>query len=271
MKVCICGTIKNVAEHISGVIQNMEKIGSLFDDYVIIIYYDHSTDNTLQQVKNYQKQNPKIQLYVNNIPLTKFRTHNIAKGRNFCLNTIRNDYSDYEYFIMMDCDDVCSGNINTNILKNYLLIPETWDALSFNRQEYYDVWGLSIPPYVMSVRHFHNIVNAEKQLRKFIKESLGKLKDHQLLRCFSAFNGLSIYKTQKFINCNYNGTLRLDLIPLKMRKINEQILHDKFKINFKNNGNEDTIYEDCEHRSFHLQAIKKNNAKICISPQILFS
>lgn len=271
MKVCICGTIKNVAEHISGVIKNMEKIGSLFEDYIILLYYDHSSDNTLNIVKNHQKQNPKIQLYVNKNPLTKFRTHNIAKGRNFCLYTIRKYYSNYEYFIMMDCDDVCSGNMNIDILKNYLSVPETWDALSFNREEYYDIWGLSIPPYVMSVRHFHNIEKAEEKARKFIKESLGKLKDHQLLRCFSAFNGFSIYKTQKFINCVYNGSLRLDLIPLKMRKINEKILNDKFKINFNNNANEDTIYEDCEHRSFHLQAIKKNNVKICISPQILFS
>lgn len=268
MKVCICGTIKNVAEYIPGVIKNMEKIGSLFKDYVIILYYDHSTDGTLQQVKKII--NPKIQLFINKTPLTKFRTHNIAKGRNFCLNTIRNKYSDYEYFIMMDCDNVCSGEVNLNVLKNYLLVPETWDSLSFNRADYYDVWALSIPPYIVSVRHFHNIGKAEEDLKKFIKESLCKLKNHQLLRCFSAFNGFSIYKTEKFINCVYNGSLRLDLIPFKLRKINEKILNDKLKINFKNNGNEDTIYEDCEHRSFHLQAIKKNNAKIYISPNILF-
>lgn len=268
MKVCICGTIKNVAEYISSVIQNMEKIGSLFEDYAIVLYYDHSTDNTLELVKKFN--NPKIQLYINKAPLSKFRTHNIAKGRNFCLKTIKNDYKDYEYFIMMDCDNVCSGNINLNVLQKYLSVPETWDALSFNRPDYYDLWALSLPPYIISVRHFHDIGKAEGELKKFINDSLGKLKEHQLLRCFSAFNGLSIYKTNKFINCSYNGTFRLDLLPYKMRKINEKILNDQIKINYKNNGNEDTIYEDCEHRSFHLQAIRKNNAKICISPQILF-
>jgi len=30
-------------------------------------------------------------------------------------------------------------------------------------------------------------------------------------------------------------------------------------------------FEDCEHRSFHVQAINKNNAKIMISPEIIFS
>jgi len=269
MKVCICGTIKNVAEHIHAVIQNMERIGSLFEDYVIIFYYDHSTDGTLNIVK--KLLNPKIQLYVNKSPLTKFRTHNIAKGRNFCLNTIRNKYSDFEYFIMMDCDEVCAGNANLDVLKNHLLETDNWDALSFNRPDYYDLWALSIPPFVISIRHFHDIVNAEEQVKKFITESLGKLKDNQLLRCFSAFNGFSIYKTQKFLNCFYQGSLRLDLLPPKMKKINQQILHDKLKINIVNNGNEDTIYEDCEHRSFHLQAIRKNQAKIGISPNILFT
>jgi hypothetical protein len=122
----------------------------------------------------------------------------------------------------------------------------------------------------MSIRHFHDIVNAESQLKKFITEILGKLKENQILRCFSAFNGFSIYKTQKFLNCFYQGSLRFDLIPSKMKKINQQILHDTIKINIINNGNEDTIYEDCEHRSFHLQAVRKNQAKIGISPNILF-
>lgn len=271
MKVCICSTIKNVGEHIGKVIANMERIGSLFEDYVILLYYDYSTDNTLSIVKNYQLKNNKLKLFINKCPLSSFRTHNIAKGRNFCLQTIRKNYIHYEYFIMMDGDNVCSGNLNIHILKNYLLIPETWDALSFNRDDYYDLWALSINPYVISVRHFHNQVNAEKQLKNFINRKLANLKNHQLLSCFSAFNGFCIYKTPFFINCNYSGKLKLALIPYRMRKWNEKLLKDTVKINYKNNKNEDTIYEDCEHRNFHLEAIKKNNAKICISPHILFS
>jgi len=29
--------------------------------------------------------------------------------------------------------------------------------------------------------------------------------------------------------------------------------------------------DDCEHRSFHIQAINKNQARIRISPEVLFS
>ena len=51
MKVCICGTVKNVGEYLPRVLENMEKIASIFEDYVIILYYDKSKDNTLQIMK----------------------------------------------------------------------------------------------------------------------------------------------------------------------------------------------------------------------------
>ena len=39
---------------------------------------------------------------------------------------------------------------------------------------------------------------------------------------------------------------------------------------FKDYGNVNGHYEDCEHRAFHLQGINKNNARIRISPDVVF-
>ena len=72
-----------------------------------------------------------------------------------------------------------------------------------------------------------------------------------------------IYKTQKFIDCVYDGRLRLDYIPKLL--INENIKFDG-KLTINNNNKE----EDCEHRHFHFQAVLKNNARIRISPLCLF-
>ena len=47
MNCCICGPVKNCGPYLSKILDNMEKIGSLFEDYKILIYYDKSTDNTL--------------------------------------------------------------------------------------------------------------------------------------------------------------------------------------------------------------------------------
>ena len=54
MNCCICGAVKNCEPYLNKVFENIEKIGSLFDDYKIVIYYDSSTDNTLNVLKEYQ-------------------------------------------------------------------------------------------------------------------------------------------------------------------------------------------------------------------------
>lgn len=270
MKVCICGTVKNVGEYLSRVLENIEKIATLFEDYVIILYYDHSEDNTLDILKNYREKNPKLIFYVNKSPLTKFRTHNIAKGRNFCLQKIRETYSDYDFMIMIDCDEVSTCSVKVDLLKYYLNKSEFWDALSFNRKDYYDIWALSISPYIISYRHFHKMMNIENIMKNYVINILDKIPKNKLVKCCSAFNGFSIYKIPIFINCIYDGRLRLDLIPKKNIRKNEIILKDKIRKVYTNSGAENSIYEDCEHRSFHLQAIKEYNAKIRISPCLLF-
>jgi len=273
MKVCICGTVKNVGRYLNSVFQNMEKITSLFENYVIILYYDKSSDDTLELLKKYQILNPKLLFFVNKKKLFKSRIHNIAQGRNFCLNLIRQKFSNYEYFIMMDCDDVCSGNMKLDVLKSHLQEEKInkWDALSFNRKDYYDIWGLSIRPYVVSMRHFYNMEKVESVMKTYVKKLLDGVTNDNLISCYSAFNGFSIYKSNIFLKCYYDGKLRLDLIPRSLININQHILKDKLKLNNTTiSKSEDSIYEDCEHRSFHLQAVKKFNAKICISPNILF-
>ena len=56
------------------------------------------------------------------------------------------------------------------------------------------------------------------------------------------------------------GHFRLDLIPKKLLIENIKVCNSKIV----------TGPEDCEHRSFHLEAIRKNNARIRISSEIIF-
>jgi hypothetical protein len=68
MNCCICGPVKNCGAYLTKTLSNMEKIGSLFDDYKIMIYYDKSFDNTLQILKKYQLTNPKIYKQQTSVP-----------------------------------------------------------------------------------------------------------------------------------------------------------------------------------------------------------
>lgn len=262
-KCCICGTVKNCGKYLEKVLKNIELIGSLFSSYKIIISYDISSDNSLQILQNYQKlHSDKMILHVNTETLYGFRVYNIAKARNKCLDIIRQQFSTYEYFIMMDCDDVCSNIRDLEPLKYYLDTTDLnkWDSISFNKDPYYDLWALSKYPYSFSCMHFKDFM----AWGKYIETIIAKTPPKTLISCLSAFNGFAIYKTNKFLNCYYDPIPRLDLLPSHLLKKTEEVAgHIWLK------GKAGLI--DCEHRSFHLMAINKNNARNFIAPEIIFN
>jgi len=236
----------------------MEKIGKLFDEYLIILYYDKSTDDTLHILKRYQIKNYRLYFYVNTAQTSPYRTYNIAKGRNYCVQTIIKNLPDYDYFIMMDCDDICARDINPVLLNEYLKRND-WDSLSFQHPlGYYDLWALSKRPFIFSCHNFNDPI----MWQRFITNKINKCKKHELIPCYSAFNGFAIYRTNKFINCYYDGRFRYDYIPNIF--LRENIAYAGRIQNKKSS------MEDCEHRHFHFQAIQKNGARIRISPLCLF-
>jgi hypothetical protein len=272
MKCVFGGPARNCEPFIEKVLENIEILAKNFDDYLIIIVYDESSDNTLNLLKEYQKINPKLTFYVNTQLVPPYRTHRIAYARNRCLqyvNTLPLD--EYPLFIMMDMDYVNAKNVNSNVLKKFISTDnwEKWDSLSFNTfPKYYDIWGLSIYPYCFSYNHFKNSdIHNYYSIQNYIQNKLEN-NGNKLLQCISSFNGFALYKRDKFVNCVYDGRPRLDLLPkhyLKAHKVasNSGIVYPDF-------GHIKALYEDCEHRPFHLQAINKNNARIMISNEILF-
>jgi hypothetical protein len=269
MNCCICCPVKNCAPYIEKVIDNMHLLGSIFDDYEIIIFYDNSNDGTIQKLINYAKKSAKVNFYVNPNDTTPYRTHNIANARNFLFDYVKKRIDKYNYFIMMDGDDVNCKNCNPEIIRKYLT-RDDWDALSFNTSpKYYDIWALNIWPYCFSYDHFNNNDQFYGIIQNYIVEKLNKLKPGQLLPCISSFNGMSIYKTEKFLNCYYDGRIRIDLIPKRnmlahMKAANSGLVFKKYK-------SSDCRYEDCEHRAFHIMARQKNGARIMISSEVIFT
>lgn len=270
MKCCICGTVRNCGKFLDKVFINMEKLGAIFTDYKIFVFYDKSNDNTLDKLKKYKIKNPKFDFYENKTLISPYRTHRLAHARNYCLNYIKQlNVSEYPYFIMMDCDDVNCKEVRPQKLVKYLKRND-WDSLSFNtKPNYYDIWGLSIYPYCFSYNHFRKSeIHNHGVIQRFINKKLRELKPGKLLRCISSFNGLSIYRTSCFIDCHYDGNVRLDLLPRHYLEAHAKvamsplIYHDYGHIKGK--------YEDCEHRAFHISAINKNNARIMITNEILF-
>jgi len=267
---CICGPAKNVGKFLPTVLKNMEKLGTLFDDYVILIYYDTSTDNTLQVLKDYQKEHPKMIFYVNRRKLSPYRTHNIAAARNFCLQYVRERQHLFPFFIMMDLDDVNCKSLCLDPLKRALTRTD-WDALSFTTHPfYYDIWALSIWPFCFSYNHFQNNYAYHTIIREYIMQKLTHLPPGQLLPCISSFNGFSIYRTSFFLRAYYDGRVRLDLFPTAWIRTHARAQQSPRGVVYKNYGHIEGREEDCEHRSFHQMARYTSGAKIRIAPEVLF-
>lgn len=254
---CICGTVRDCGKYLNKIFENMELIGSLFQEYKIFIFYDKSNDDTLEILNLYKEKNINFSFYENTF-LLDYRTHRIALGRNKCLEFIRENCPQYNYFIMMDCDDRCAKNMNIGVLNYYLHRSSGWDALSFNHPDgYYDTWALSIYPYVLSCHHFKHPCKGKRLIEKLINQC----PPNKLIPCYSAFNGFSIYKTSKFVDCAYDGRFRIDYVP-------RELVNKNIKVSGKMNMEQNN--EDCEHRIFHFEAKIKNKANIMISPHNLF-
>ena len=271
-KMYICGCVRNTGTYLHDVFKNIENICSLLNDYHIIIAYDKSEDDSLNILKTYAaKYKNKFSLLIGPTTLSDIRTENIANARNQILDEINNlHYTGFDYFIMMDMDDVCAKPINIEVLK-YVLNKETteplsWDALSFNRRNYYDIWALSIYPYTFSLYHYQNRNKLKQDMKnvlyqKFTQE-IKRNGNDGLVDCISAFNGFAIYKTKFFSNIKYEWNVKklLEIYPKSNIDImSKQVWQTPI-----------SRLDDCEHRYFHIRASKQNKARICISPMILF-
>ena len=89
-----------------------------------------------------------------------------------------------------------------------------------------------------------------------------KLDNSDMYLCTSHSKNKCYDKVKKFKNCYYRSLIDLNLFNPKSIKI----IYDKYNIQYKINPN---IY-DCEHRYFHLNAIKNNNVKLFIYNKNLF-
>ena len=265
-KCFIVGCARNCAQYIEPVFFNIRQIASLFSDVHVIIAYDQSRDNTLQMLQIEKSKMAKMDILVNKNPLSPIRTERICNARNSLLDSMKRLYTPgWDFFIMIDLDDVCASPINVENIRRYLR-RDDWDALSWNRDGYYDIWALSYSPYVVSCWNWgdqQTCENVVEFMRFDIQNRLTQCKEDELFACQSAFNGIGLYKFMKFINCSYGWKTK------SFEKLNRSDLVASIQT-FNLYPQYRPCYDDCEHREFHFQAAEKNGAKIRISPLSLF-
>jgi len=263
-KCIICLPVKNCNKYLPKIFDNIKQLQTLFN-ITVVFGYDESNDDSLDTLINYQKTSQHIVVIIQN-DILEHRTWRLANIRNKFMEYIKNNNS--QYFIMMDSDDACNGDININIIDKYLKRYD-WDCLTFNRSNYYDIWALQYEPFIHQCYGFGKKGGDIPQImRKDIVNKLRKLKSEELFECYSAFNGFGIYRTNKFMNIRYDGNKQR---YFSNKRLGELVNLLKNKWGVKGVYIDPTSYENCEHIGFHINAIRKNNAKIMITKDILFN
>jgi hypothetical protein len=275
LNVAACLCIRNCGSFLPKIFDNLNLLGNHFGNFNIIFVHDNCSDNSEKLLEEYKKTS-KFKVYIihcqdNNSP---YRTIRIANARNKCMDVIFNKIKNIDFHFMIDADDVNCNVWNVNIIKDYFNRND-WDALSFNRKDYYDIWALMYDNFKHHALGYCNgiLLDCRHEIVCYMKndiiKKLDEINEDELFECISAFNGFAIYKTPVFNNTYYDGeynNIKM-YISEKEREETLEFINKIFKCNLNINKN---YVEHCEHLFFHIRDIKKNNARIRISKKIMF-
>lgn len=266
LRACIGLAVHKNAESLTAVFCNIQAIRPLFRRLVVIVSYDESDDGTEAVLKRLHAEYglTEMELMKNTNPRSPVRTERICSARNWIMERIRNVYPDFDYFMMMDANEYsCVGPVRPAVLAA-ALARDDWDALSFDREAgYYDYWALSYDPFVYSCYHFDKPYVLDI-MRKHWTEKLAEARakaPNDLIEVYSAFNGFAIYRMKPFKDCSYSWKIDMRVFPVELM-IKQCFLLDA---NLKEH-----LVDDCEHRKFHMEAIKEHGARVRVSLDSLF-
>lgn len=273
--------IRNCGQHLPEIFKQIDSLRLLYKINCVFVF-DNCTDNSSILLYEYKKKHLNtveiFHLKGNKSPL---RTCRIAKARNKALSIFENRFANESpFFIMFDADDVNRKKWNKEVLQFYLDDQEDndWDAISFNRQPYYDIWALMIPPYLYHCWGFgEDSYKIVQYMKSYMAKELDKTNSNNSIEVYSAFNGFAIYRTKSFTGIRYDGTfsgfikknfLSKDEIHNTLFSYQKDLKNPNLKLK-QNHFSYLLPDEHCEHLFFHMSAKQKNNVKIKVSKKIL--
>ena len=204
VKVVICGLTKNDAAILPLTIARIEKTGCCFRDYRVIVYENDSQDKTLDFLKNWEEVNPRVKILTESIQGTEImqlnRTEKLAHFRNRYLRLIKEskEYADYDFVIVADMD-LKGGWSNDGIATSFA--RSDWDIVAANsigyhylRKTYYDMFAL-LPRTIFKTGLAYKIIGEGWQLHR----------GDPLIRIWSGFGGLALYRKEAIMSRQYSG------------------------------------------------------------------
>jgi hypothetical protein len=226
----------------------IDSIGEQFAKYQVLIFENDSTDTTRQILFDRKKTNYEY-IFEDNIEI-KSRTERIAYCRNKLLDKIYSTYSENDYVLFVDMDDVlASGKLAETIGSCFMYNSDQWDGMFANSSSYYyDIWALR-KKGLLEEDVWNNVymlqslgVDYNQAVNKCVTSyQINYPIETKLIPVLSAFGGAGLYKlsTLNKLKPKYNG--------VEPAHINGMI---------------------CEHVPFN-KILNLANAKLYINPRML--
>ena len=236
LKTAVIGITKNNEHCITRGIKNMIQISQLFNDSIVYIYENDSTDNTVNILADCKKQYGKKFHYTSEKDVNRYgyHTQNIAQARQKALEWVRSNYNDFDLLIILDPDLFYDINL-TGVIDSLNNI-DNWDACFANG--IYNIKGMTWDAFAMRVedqnKPWQGNKNYFSSLHKKVNWGTGRIIT-EWTEVYSAFGGLGIYKANIIKNINYDiNSIDCEHVPFHnaiRKRIKFIRITDKIKVN----------------------------------------
>lgn len=204
----LCGLARDVSEILPVTIARIEKVGEHFGDYRVVIYENDSRDDTRSQLLAWAQGNHRVRVIVETIgdpvnPCARClrRATRMANYRNRCLQVIRNEFSGFDFALVLDTD--LKGGWSYEGIAN-TFGHDAWDFVGSNGIIFkrvgrdmnvpiqYDAWAFRLD---------ENLSALPTATVNLLRWQRGQ----PLVPVTSCFGGLGIYRMTAILSATYSG------------------------------------------------------------------
>ncbi len=278
-QVLICGVCKNVEVPLPYTIQIIERIGSLFEDYRIIVYENDSTDRTLDILQQWAKKNPRLHLKTEKVPYSEldqsivnikpdgsfFHPEAIARARNIVLDIAMSDaYENFSHVIWLDMDFKIAPAF-AGIVEAFQTEIE-WDAVFAYgvdpRKAYWDWYAFRNEAYPIGAELLGDYW-------WYMPRSFSLKQTDDWYPVYSAFGGCGIYKKSSIVGCRYSGIATKDLGLIAKQIIDKNPNHPQIRV-YQDKNRKAKSFVAIDTPKPHLPQIKDPEVGIMLGDSLIW-
>jgi hypothetical protein len=209
-QVVICGLARDVRHWLPRTRARIEHLGAMFRDYAVVLYENDSQDDTVAYLRDWQRANPRVHILSESLGYPRYpqardleRAARLALYRNRYRDHVVEEFGHYDYAVVVDTDlrggwsyDGVAhtfGQTDWDFVGSYGVLPRVSDGPPVRRHlVHFDAWAFRD----MGHRQPH------------VGHEINRMVLHRgepLLRVWSCFGGLGVYRMSCFHAARYAG------------------------------------------------------------------